>query len=234
MPRWSAVPPALCLVLFPLSFLLLSNTGLHPGYAGTAAEQIQGLAAASARWRWVHLGLAGGSLLGLGALLTLRSLLSGPRIAAHAAAAIGVAGAALLTGIFTLEATLIPALAQACVEAAAACLAPANQEFLARFADLALNRVPFLFQSGGALLASLFALAAMGWRAKTLAPREALPLLAGAALVFLYGPALHGVPLGLPFIGFLIMLGGSAALAVRLMRAPPQAVTADGAAGKSH
>ena len=62
---------ALCLVLFPLSFLLLSNTGLHPGFAGTPAEMIQGLAAEAGRWRLVHAGLAGGSLLGLAVILTL-------------------------------------------------------------------------------------------------------------------------------------------------------------------
>ena len=40
MRRGYALAQALCLTLFPLCFLLLSNTGLHPGYAGTAAEQI--------------------------------------------------------------------------------------------------------------------------------------------------------------------------------------------------
>ena len=234
MQRWSLTPQALCLTLFPLSFLLLSNTGLHPGYAGTAAEQIQGLAAEATRWRWVHLGMAGGSLLGLGGLITLRSLLPRPHLAAQGAAALGVVGAALLTGIFTLEATLIPELAQACVESGAACISPANQDYLERFADLALNRVPLLFQSGGAVLASYFALAAMGWRIRALAGREALPLLVGTALVFLYGPGLHGPPLGLPFFGFLAMLGGSTALAFRLLRSPAASVPVYSAREKGH
>ena len=221
MKRWSAVPQALCLVFFPLSFLLLSNTGLHPGFGGTAAEQVQALAADAARWRWVHLGLAGGSLLSIAVILTLRSLMPRPHLAVHAATVLGVAGAALLTGIFTLEATLIVELAQACVGSGASCLSPANQVFLDRFADLALNRVPLLFQSGGALLAAFFALAVMGQTLKVLALRESLPLLIGSVVVFLYGPALHGAPLGLTFFGFLIMLAGTGTLAIRLMRTVP-------------
>ena len=108
MQRLLTISQALSLVLFPLSFMLLSNTGLHPGFAGTAAEQIQGLAADAVRWRWVHTGLAGGSLLGLAALLTLRSLMARSLIAVNAVTAIGVVGAALLTGVFALEATLVP------------------------------------------------------------------------------------------------------------------------------
>ena len=162
MTRWSAMPQTLCLVLFPLSFMLLSNTGLHPGFDGSAAEQIEALAANATRWRWVHLGMAGGSLLGLVVLLTLRSLMPRSHVVVHAAVVLGVIGAAVLTGIFALEATLVVELAQACVESGASCLSSANQTFLDRFADLALNRVPLLFQSGGALLAAVFALAVMG------------------------------------------------------------------------
>lgn len=217
MSRWQAGAQALSLMLFPLIFLLLSNTGLHPGYAGTSAEQIQGLAADAARWRWVHLGLAGGGLLGIAVILTLRSLQSQPHIAVNAVTAAGVAAAALLTGIFTLEATLVSELARACVAASETCLSPANRAFVDRFADLALNRVPLLFQSGGVLLAAVFALAATGQRARALVLRESLPLMVGSAVVFLYGPALHGAPLGLPFFGFLIMLAGCGALALRLL-----------------
>lgn len=220
MIRWSALPQALCLALFPLSFLLLGNSGLHPGFAGTPAEQVQALAAEAARWRWVHLGMAGGSLLGIAALLSLRAAIGRSHLLVDLAAAVGIGGAALLTGIFALEATLVAELARVCVDAAAACLAPANRAFLERFIDLALNRVPFLFPGGGALLAAVFALAIAGRRLGALARREALPLAGGAAVVFLYGPALHGAPLGLPFFGLLIMQGGFAALAVRLLRAP--------------
>ena len=218
MHRWSRIPQALCLALFPLSFLLLSNTGLHPGFAGTPAEQIRGLAADAARWQLVHAGLAGGSLLGLAVILILRSLLPQPRIAANVIAAIGVVATSLLTGVFMHEALVVPELAKACVESGAACLAPANQAFVDRFTDLALNRVPLLLQGGALLMVTIFALGLIGQRARALVLRESLPLMVGATLVFLYGPGLHGVPLGLPFIGFLVMLGGFGLLAVRLVR----------------
>lgn len=220
MNRWSRIPQALCLVLFPLSFLLLSNTGLHPGFPGTPAEQIRGLAADAARWQLVHAGLAGGSLLGLGAILTLRSLLPRPRIVANVITAIGIVATSLLTGVFMHEALVVPELAKACVESGEACLSPANQAFVDRFTDLALSRVPLLFQGGASVMVTIFALGLMGQRARALVLRESLPLMVGATLVFLYGPGLHGVPLGLPFIGFLIMLAGFGLLAVRLLRTP--------------
>lgn len=220
MHRWSRIPQALCLALFPLSFLLLSNTGLHPGFAGTPADQIRGLAEDAARWQLVHAGLAGGSLLGLGTILTLRSLLPRPRIVANVITAVGVVSTSLLTGIFMQEAMVVPELALSCVESGAACLAPANQAFVDRFTDLALNRVPLLFQGGALLMVTIFALGLIGQRARALVLRESLPLMVGATLVFLYGPGLHGVPLGLPFIGFLIMLGGFGLLAIRLVRTP--------------
>ena len=218
MPNWSKLPQALCLVLFPLSFLLLSNTGLHPGYAGTASEQIQGLAADADRWRWVHLGMAGGSLFGVGVLLTLRASLPGSPIIGNVVTAFGVVAAAMLTGIFAMEATLVSELAKACAESRASCLTPANQAFTERFADLALNRVPLLFQSGGILMAAIAALAFIGLRLRALLVREAVPVMFGAIGVFLYGPALHGPPLGIPFVSFLILLAGSGALALRLLR----------------
>ena len=218
MGRVAAVARAACLVFFPLTFLLLGNTPVHPGFDGTAAEQVAALAADAPRWRWVHLGLAGGSLLGLRVLFTLRSLLPRSHPVVLAALALGVAGAAVLTGVFALEATLVVALAQACVSAADPCLTAANQPFLNRFSELALNRVPLLFQSGGALLAALIALAVMGRAMRALAFRESLPLTIGAVVAFLYGPSLHGPPLGLPTVGLLLMLAGSGALAVRLVR----------------
>ena len=220
MNRWARFPQALCLVLFPLSFLLLSNTTLHPGFAGTPAEQIRGLAADAGRWQLVHAGLAGGSLLGLGAILTLRSLLPHPRIVANVITVIGVVSTSLLTGIFMQEALVVPRLAVACVESAEACLSSANQAFVDRFTDLALNRVPLLFQGGATLMASIFALGLVGQRARALVLRESLPLMVGATVVFLYGPGLHGVPLGLPFIGFLILLAGFGLLSIRLLRTP--------------
>ena len=220
MNRISKTLQALCLVLFPLSFLLLSNTGLHPGFAGTPAEQIQGLAADATRWQLVHAGLAGGSLLGLAVILILRSLLPQPRIAANVIATIGVVATSLLTGVFMHEAMVVPELAKACVESGEACLSSANQAFVDRFTELALSRVPLLFQGGASLMVTVFILGLMGQRARALVLRESLPLMVGATLVFLYGPGLHGVPLGLPFIGFLIMLAGLGMLAVRLLRTP--------------
>jgi hypothetical protein len=218
MKYWTVVPQALCLVLFPLSFLVLSNSGLHPGFGGSAAEQIQALAEDAPRWRWVHLGMAGGSMLSIVVLLTLRSLMPRPHIVAQAAVVLGIGGAAVLTGIFALEATLIIRLAEACVASRAPCLAPANQPFLDQFADLALNRVPLLLQSGSALLAAFFALAVMGQTMKSLVLRESLAIMVGSVVVFLYGPSLHGAPLGVPFFGFLILLFGFGALAYRLVR----------------
>ena len=67
-------------------------------------------------------------------------------------------------------------------------------------------------------MAATFALALMGQRMQALVLRESLPLMVGSTIVFLYGPALHGMPLGLPFFGFLIMLAGSSTLALRLLR----------------
>ena len=207
-------------MLFPLSFLLLSNTTLHPGFAGTPAEQIRGLAADAASWQLVHAGLAGGSLLGLGAILTLRSLLPRPRIAANVITAIGIVATAVLTGLFMQEALVVPRLAMACVESEAACLSSANQPFVDRFTDLSLNTVPLLFQAGALLTVTIFALGLIGLRARALVLRESLPLMVGATVVFLYGPGLHGVPLGLPFIGFLILLAGFGLLSIRLLRTP--------------
>ena len=216
----SRVSQALCLVLFPLSFLLLSNTGLQPGFAGTAAEQIRGLAADAGRWQLVHAGLAVGSLLGLGSVLILRALLPQPRIIANTIAAVGIIATALLTGVFAQEAMVVPQLALSCVESEAACLSSANQTFVDRFTDLSLNSVPLLFQGGAVLMVTIFLFGLLGLRSQVLVFRESLPLMVGSTLVFLYGPGLHGVPLGLPFIGFLMLLAGCGMLAIRLLRTP--------------
>ena len=198
----------------------MSNTSLHPGFAGTPAEQIQGLAAEAGRWQLVHAGLACGTLLGLAVVLILRSLLPEPRIAGNIVTAGGVVATSLLTGVFTQEAMAVPALAKACVEAGESCLAPANQAFVERFTDLALNRVPLLFQGGAILMVTIFLFGLLGLRSQAMVLRESLPVMVGSTLVFLYGPGLHGVPLGLPFIGFLLMLAGFGMLAIRLLRTP--------------
>lgn len=143
-----------------------------------------------------------------------------PRIIANVIAAFGVVATSLLTGVFMQEAMVVPALAQSCVESEAACLSSANQTFVDRFTELSLSSVPLLFQGGALLMATTFALALIALRARVLVLRESLPVMVGATVVFLYGPGLHGVPLGLPFIGFLLMLAGFSLLAVRLLRAP--------------
>ena len=69
-------------------------------------------------------------------------------------------------------------------------------------------------------MVTFFLFGLLGLRSQVLVLREALPVMVGSTLVFLYGPGLHGVPLGLPFIGFLMMLAGFGMLAIRLLRTP--------------
>ena len=67
---------AACLVLFPLLFLIVGSTDLHPSPSGdSAADQLRAVAASAGAWQIVHLVLAGASLLGMGAVLGLRNLI---------------------------------------------------------------------------------------------------------------------------------------------------------------
>jgi hypothetical protein len=107
---WAHRLEAACLVLFPLLFLALAGTDLHPSPSGeTTAEQLRAVAASAGAWQLVHLLLAAASLLGVGAVLGLRRLIptSGRlSVAASIAAALGVAAAGLVAGIALMEAVL--------------------------------------------------------------------------------------------------------------------------------
>jgi hypothetical protein len=68
---------AACLVLFPVLFIVFAGTatGIHPDPSGeTAVDQVRAVASSADAWRLVHLVLACASLLGIGAVLALRSL----------------------------------------------------------------------------------------------------------------------------------------------------------------
>jgi hypothetical protein len=186
---------AACLVLFPLVFLLVAGTGLHPDPgAGTAADQVRAVAASARAWQLAHLALAGASMLGMGAVLALRSLVPGRGrrgAAASVFATLGVAAAGLVAGIVAMEAALVAPVARACV-AAGACLSPANQAFLDEFADQSWNVIAILGYAAGTLIFSLAALAALGWAAGTVRPWEALLVIVGVVGIYATNTALHG------------------------------------------
>jgi hypothetical protein len=92
--RWLG---AVCLVGFPLGFIVFAGTGIHPGPWGTTQEQIQLVAAAEARWRLVHLVLAAASLLGIGAVVTLWTMAVRGR-----SGTLAWAGGPLATGLLLL------------------------------------------------------------------------------------------------------------------------------------
>jgi hypothetical protein len=135
---WAQRADAACLVLFPLLFLVFARTDLHPSPSGdTGADQVRAVGASAAAWQVVHLVLAGGSLLGMGAVLGLRSLC--PRrgrvaIAASISAALGVAAAGLVAGIVLMEAALVAPVAKACA-ASRSCLSSGTEPFLSEFAN---------------------------------------------------------------------------------------------------
>jgi hypothetical protein len=112
MSRWWRWLGAACLVLFPLLFIVFGGTSIHPGPSGTVQDQIRGVAAAEARWRLVHLVLAAASLLGIGAVVTVWMLAVRGRSGILAwvgdlGLVLGVAGAALLSGVVPMEAGLV-------------------------------------------------------------------------------------------------------------------------------
>jgi hypothetical protein len=126
--RWGRWLGAACLVLFPLLLFVFAGTGIHPGPSGTTQDQIRLVAAAEGRWRLVHLVLAAASLLGIGAVVTLWVMAvrgrSGVLVwVGDLGLVVGVAGAALLSGVVLMEAGLVAPLAVACA-GSAACLAP--------------------------------------------------------------------------------------------------------------
>jgi hypothetical protein len=209
---WARRLEAACLVLFPLLFLALAGTDLHPSPSGeTTAEQLRAVAASAGAWQLVHLLLAAASLLGVGAVLGLRRLIpiSGRlSVAASIAAALGVAAAGLVAGIALMEAVLVAPAAKACA-ASSACLSPDNETFLKEFADASWNDVAHLSYAAGTLIFSLATLAVLGWMAKTVRPWEALVMAVGVVGIYATNTALHGdAKYGL---AFLLVAGASIA-----------------------
>lgn len=208
---------AACLVLFPLLFLIVGSTDLHPSPSGdSAADQLRAVAASAGAWQIVHLVLAGASLLGMGAVLGLRNLIpSSGRLssAASIASSLGVAAAGLVAGIALMEAALVAPLAKACA-ASSACLAPGNQRFLSEFADASWNDVAHLSYAAGTLIFALATLAVLGWVANTVRPWETLVMVVGVVGIYATNTALHGdARYGLAFV-----LVASASIALTMGR----------------
>jgi len=216
---WERRLQAACLVLFPLLFLLLAGTGIHPDPAGeTAAAQVRAVAASAEAWRTVQLLLTAASLLGIGAVGALRSLVPGRgrrSVAASAAAAVGVAAAGLVAGIVAAEAGLVAPVAEACASSSA-CLSPDNEAFLGAFADASWNDLTLLSYAAGSLLFSLAALAALGWTAKSVRPWEALLLLVGIVGIYATNTVLHGAAR----YGLMLVLVACVSIALRMERRP--------------
>lgn len=214
---WARRLEAACLVLFPLLFLLFAGADLHPDPSGeTTADQVRTVATSAGAWQVVHLVLAGASLLGIGAVVGLHSLI--PRsgrlsVAASITAAVGIAAAGLVAGIALMEAALVAPLAKACA-ASSACLAPGNQPFLSEFAATSWNDVAHLSYAAGTLIFALGTLAVLGWMAKTMRPWEALVMVIGVVGIYATNTALHGhAKYGLAFV-----LVASASIALKMGR----------------
>ena len=147
---------AACLVLFPVLFIVFAGTatGVHPDPSGeTAVDQVRAVASSAGAWRLVHLVLAGASLLGIGAVLALRSLV--PRrgrldAAASVVTALGVVGGGMTAGVLAMEAWLVAPVAEACA-GSGACLSPSNEPFHGEFADASWNSIPYLGYTAGSL-----------------------------------------------------------------------------------
>jgi hypothetical protein len=215
---WAQRVYAACLVLFPLLFLVFAGTDIHPDPSGeTAADQVRAVAASAGAWQLVHLVLAGASLLGMGAVLALRSLC--PRrgrvtVAASISAALGVAAAGLVAGIVLMEAALVAPVAKACAAASNSCLSPDNEPFLSEFANVSWNNVAHLSYAAGTLVFSLATLAVLGWVAKTVQRWEALIMVVGIVGIYATNTALHGdAKYGLTFV-----LVAGASIAFRMER----------------
>jgi len=215
---WARHVEAACLVLFPLLFLVFAGTALHPDPSGeTAADQVRAVAASAGAWQVIHLVLVGASLLGMGAVLSLRSLVPTERsrlsVAASISAALGVAAAGLVAGIVLMEAALVAPLAKACA-ASRSCLSPGNQPFLSEFTNASWNDVAHLSYAAGTLIFALATLAVLGWMAKTVRPWEALVMVVGIVGIYATNTALHGdAKYGLSFV-----LVASASIAYRMER----------------
>jgi hypothetical protein len=212
--RWRWLGAA-CLVLFPLLFIVLAGTDIHPGPSGTTEEQIRLVAAAEARWQLVHLVLAGASLLGIGAVVTVWMMVVRGRSGVLAwvgdlGLVFGVAGAALLSGVVLMEAGLVAPLAVACAQSPA-CLGPEGASVAEAIAGLGWNNVDPLTWAGGPLATGLLLLGLAGGLLRSLRVWEAgLLVLAAIGLVFT-NPGLHA-PAHYPLLFVLVVFGS---LAVR-------------------
>jgi hypothetical protein len=214
---WARRLEAVCLVLFPLLFLVFAGTDLHPSPSGDSPDdQLRAVAESAGAWQIVHLVLAAASLLGMGAVLGLRSLIltSGRlSVAASIVAVLGVAAAGLMAGTVLMEAVLVAPVAEACA-ASSSCLSPGNQPFLNTFADASWSDVAHLSYAAGTLIFSLATLAVLGWMAKTVRPWETLVMVTGIVGIYATNTALHGdAKYGLGFV-----LVASASIALRMER----------------
>jgi len=174
----------------PLLFIVFGGTDIHPGPSGTTQDQIRLVAAAEGRWRLVHLVLAAASLLGIGAVVTVWMIAVRGRSGVltwvgDLGLVVGVAGAALLSGVVLMEAGLVAPLAVACA-GSAACLAPEGAGLADAIAGLGWNNVDPLTWAGGPLATGLLLLLGLaGGLLRTLRVWEAgLLVLAAIGLVF--------------------------------------------------
>jgi hypothetical protein len=210
--RWLG---AACLVGFPLLFIVFGGTDIHPGPSGTTEEQIRLVASAEARWRLVHLVLAAASLLGIGAMVTLWRLAVRGRSGLLAwvgdlGLVVGVAGAALLSGVVLMEAGLVAPLAVACAQSPP-CLGPEGAGVADAIARLGWNNVDPLTWAGGPLATGLLLLGLVGGLLRTLRVWEAALLVLAAIGVLFTNPGLHA-PAHYPLLFVLLVFGS---LAVR-------------------
>jgi hypothetical protein len=208
--RWLG---AACLVGFPLLFIVVAGTDIHPGPSGTVQDQIRLVAAAEARWRLVHLVLAAASLLGIGAVVTVWMLAVRGRSGVLAwvgdlGLVVGVAGAALLSGVVLMEAGLVAPLAVACAQSPA-CLAPEGAGVAEAIAGLGWNNVDPLTWAGGPLATGLLLLGLVGGLLRTLRVWEAALLALAAIGVLVTNPGLHA-PAHYPLVFVLVVFGSLA------------------------
>jgi hypothetical protein len=210
--RWRWLGAA-CLVGFPLLFIVFAGTDIHPGPSGSTQEQIRLVASAEARWRLVHLVLAGASLLGIGAVITLWMIAVRGRSGVltwvgDLGLVVGVPGAALLSGVVLMEAGLVAPLAVACAQSPA-CLGPEGAGVAEAIAGLGWRNVDPLTWAGGPLATGLFLLGIAGGLLRTLRVWEAaLLVLAAIGLVFT-NPGLHA-PAHYPLVFVLVVFGSLA------------------------
>ena len=208
--RWLG---AACLVGFPLLFIVFAGTGIHPGPSGTTQDQIRLVAAAEGRWRLVHLVLAAASLLGIGAVVTVWMLAVRGRSGilvwvGDLGLVVGVAGAALLSGVVLMEAGLVAPLAVACA-GSGACLAPEGAGVAGAIARLGWNNVDPLTWAGGPLATGLLLLGLVGGLLGSLRVWEAALLVLAAVGLLFTNPGLHA-PAQYPLVFVLVVFGSVA------------------------